>query len=153
MDGYLSKPIRPQELDATLEALLALKMEMSKREDIATVSNGSVEVTQLLDRIDDDRSLLAELIDIFRREYPENLQAAQRAIDANKSADLQRAGHTLRGALANLSASKASDIAAELEAVARSSDLSKAQQILDDLVIELRSVMRILASLTPVVAQ
>ncbi len=76
MDGYLSKPIRPQELDAALDSFLAPKENLSTRNDTSTVSSGSVEVLQLLDRIDDDRSLLAELIEIFRREYPENLQAA-----------------------------------------------------------------------------
>jgi CheY-like chemotaxis protein len=153
MDGYLSKPIRPQELDAALDALVALKEGLSKGEEVETISNGSIEVTQLLDRIDDDRSLLAELIDIFRREYPENLQSAQRAVDANNSADLQRAGHTLRGALANLSAGRASDIAAELEALGQSNDLNKAQSILDNLVTELGNVMHALEALCPVVAQ
>ncbi len=153
MDGYLSKPIRPQELDTALDALVELKEGQSKREDITMVSNGSVEVAQLLDRIDDDRSLLVELIDIFRREYPENLQAARRAIDSNNSADLQRAGHTLRGALANLSAGRASDIAAELEAVGQSKDLHKAQPVLDNLVSELGNVLHALEALCPVTAQ
>ena len=109
MDGYLSKPIRPQELDETLDSMLAPGREVLSSESNSTsLPNNSVEVIQLLDRIDDDRSLLAELIEIFRREYPENVRAAQRAIDARNAEDLQRAGHTLRGSLGNLSASGAS---------------------------------------------
>jgi two-component system, sensor histidine kinase and response regulator len=153
MDGYLSKPLRPQELDEVLDSILAPKEELSTSDAATAVSNGSVDVTQLLDRIDDDRSLLAELIDIFRREYPENLQAAQRAIDARDPEELHRAGHTLKGALGNLAAGGASDLASELEALGRSGHVAGAQVILDKLVQELTRVMRALESLSPVVVQ
>jgi two-component system sensor histidine kinase/response regulator len=153
MDGYLSKPIRPQELDETLDLILAPKEALSSEINSTPLPNNSVEVIQLLDRIDDDRSLLAELIEIFRREYPDNLQAAQRAIDTRNAEDLQRAGHTLRGSLGNLSASGASAMAAELEASGRSNDLSKAQAVLNKLVSELGNVMRALEALCPVVSQ
>jgi two-component system sensor histidine kinase/response regulator len=153
MDGYLSKPLRPQELDEVLDSILAPKEELSTSDAATAVSNGSVDVTQLLDRIDDDRSLLAELIDIFRREYPENLQAAQRAIDARDPEELHRAGHTLKGALGNLAAGGASDLASELEALGRSGHVAGAQAILDKLVQELTRVMRALESLSPVVVQ
>ena len=147
MDGYISKPIRTQELDEVLDSF------MVPNQDTATPPNSSVEVIQLLDRVDDDRSLLSELIEIFRREYPENLKAAQRAIETKNAADLQRAGHTLQGALGNLSATRASDLASELEALGRSSDLTKAQVIFDRLVHELGSVIRALESLCPVAAK
>ena len=113
MDGYLSKPIRPQELDEVLDSFLAPKEDLSTEKDTVPAANGSVDVIQLLDRLDDDRSLLAELLEIFRREYPDLVQAAQRSIDVQRPADLERAGHTLKGALGNLSATKASALAGE----------------------------------------
>lgn len=125
--------------------------ELSTKSD-PMVPDGSVEVVELLDRIDDDRALLAEIVGIFRREYPLNLEAAQRAIDARRLADLERVAHALRGTLSNLSATRASALAAELEAIGRSTDLTGAQTILDTLVLELGKVMRALEALCPVVA-
>ena len=153
MDGYLSKPIRPQELDSILDSVLAPREELPRNGNGAAIANGSIDVTQLLDRIDDDRALLAELVSIFRREYPENLKEAERAIKRHDADGLQRVGHTLKGALGNLAATEASQIAAELEALGRSGELDGAHAALDGLVRELEKVMRALESLTPVAAQ
>jgi two-component system sensor histidine kinase/response regulator len=153
MDGYLSKPIRPQELDEILDEFLAPKEELSTMSDPAPIPNNCIEVIPLLDRIDDDRALLAELAEIFRKDYPNNLQAAQRAIDLQQAADLERVGHALKGSLGNFSAIDASALAAELEAIGRSADLSGAQTVLDRLVLELGNVMRALEALCPVVVQ
>jgi len=153
MDGYLSKPIRPQELDSILDSVLAPREELPRNGNGAAIANGSIDVTQLLDRIDDDRALLAELVSIFRREYPDNLKEAERAIKRHDADGLQRVGHTLKGALGNLAATEASRIAAELEALGRSCELDGAHVVLDHLVRELENVMRALESLTPVAAQ
>ena len=152
MDGYLSKPIRPQELDEILEALLGPKPEPPVTEAVPTLCNDSVDVIQLLDRLDDDRVLLAELVEIFRREHRDNLQSAQRAISSRDAEGLQRAGHTLKGALGNLSAVRASDLAAELEAMGKNGALNGAQELINKLVLELTTVMQALETLSPVTA-
>jgi CheY-like chemotaxis protein len=150
MDRYLSKPIRPQELDEVLDSFLVPKEDLLTETDATSTVNGSVDAIQLFDRLDDDRNLLAELLEIFRREYPELLEAAQRSIDAMRPADLERAGHTLKGALGNLSATNASALAGELESIGHSNDLTEAQTVLDRLVPELGSVIRSLESLCAV---
>lgn len=153
MDGYLSKPIRPQELDETLDMYLAPKQGASVFTEPIATRNESVDVGQLLDRIDDDRALLLELVEIFRCEYPANLQIAQRAIDTKSPDDLQRIAHTLKGALGNLSAVGASVLAAELESMGRSLDLADAQSTLNRLSREMKQVMLALEALCPVPAQ
>ena len=152
-DGYLTKPIRPQELDEALDVYLAQKGVTSANSDAASIESSSVDASQLLDRIDDDRALLAELVELFRREYPINLSAAQKAVDTNDAAELQRAGHTLKGALGNLSALNASALASELEVMGRSLDLSKAQSTIDRLTTEIGKVMLALEALCPVTAK
>ncbi|HEY1986045.1 MAG TPA: response regulator [Terracidiphilus sp.] len=152
MDGYLSKPIRTQELDEMLERYYVPKEDISKISIRNEVSNGPVEISQLLDRIDDDRALLAELLDIFRREYPDNQRAAERAIDARDAAELERVGHTLKGALGNLSATNAASLASQLEIIGRSNELSEARAILDRLIAEVSTVVDVLESLCPLAA-
>jgi two-component system sensor histidine kinase/response regulator len=66
--------------------------------------------------------------------------------------DLEHVGHSLKGALSNLSATDASARAAELEAIGRSADLSEAQPVFDRLALELGNAMRALEALCPVAA-
>jgi two-component system sensor histidine kinase/response regulator len=153
MDGYLSKPIRPQELDEVLDNYLALKDEAPAAIDSAPAAGKPIDVTQLLDRIDDDRSLLAELVDLFRADFPVTLRSAQEAINSQDANSLRGAGHTLRGALANLSAIEASSIAAELENIGKSLNLSQAQATLDRLAHEVGTVIRALEALCPIPAK
>jgi CheY-like chemotaxis protein len=157
MDGYITKPIRPQELDDLLDSYAARKSTALQSTPLAQAEPApspaiSIEVDQLLARIDGDRAFLAELIEIFRSEYPSNLEAAQAAIKKQDAAALQRVAHTLKGALANLSAVGAAAIAAELETMGRAAELADAQATLDRLGIELPNVTRALEALCPVAA-
>jgi len=152
MDGYISKPIRPKELDELLEKHVSRKTNSAPRQPEMT-PNGSVDAAQLLDRIDDDRCLLAELVSVFRREYPLNLESVKAAIGTRNAAELERAAHTLKGALGNLSAIRAATLAAELERMARSLDLSNAPATFDRLAGELPLVTRALEALCPIAAR
>jgi signal transduction histidine kinase/DNA-binding response OmpR family regulator len=151
-DGYLSKPIRPDELDELLEqhvAAKAAKVANTKTDEAPSSGHGSLDVTQLLDRIDDDRALLADLTDIFRKDYPRHLDSAQQHIQHNRPDELQKVAHTLKGALANLSATRAAELAETLERKGRANDLNGTQQVLDNLARELVHVMQALDSLCP----
>jgi HPt (histidine-containing phosphotransfer) domain-containing protein len=149
MDGYISKPIRPEELDGILDQYVTQKTTSSDKTDTTMSQNGSVDIAQLLDRIDDDRALLAELTDIFRTDYPRQLQLAQEAIDANDTVELQRVGHMLKGALSNLSATRGSELAGNLEQIRSMQEIASSQAILNELTVELRTVVQTLDSLCP----
>ena len=152
MDGYLSKPIRPQELDDVLDSYVTLKDSGRAQDASATAAESPVDAAQLLDRIDGDRALLAELVDLFRAEFPGNLFSAQQAIAQRDLNALCTVGHTLKGALANLSATRASALAGELEAIGKSSNLSNlpvAQATVDSLAHEATNLMRALEALCP----
>jgi two-component system, sensor histidine kinase and response regulator len=86
MDGYLSKPIRPQELDEVLE-LRIVQQSSSSRMEAAAPSHGqpAVNVDELMDRLDGDRAFLAELTELFRADYPRRIGAIHEAIHRNAS--------------------------------------------------------------------
>jgi len=153
MDGYLSKPIRPQELDDILDRHVALKNAGPAQDKSVPAANNSIDVSQLLDRLDGDRALLAELVDLFRAEFPANLTAAQQAIHQQDANGLRSAAHALKGALANLSVIEASALASELEAIGKSLDLTRAQATLDRLAQETNNGMRALEALCPAQSQ
>src|SRR6202034_1775275 len=76
MDGYLSKPIRPQELDEVLESRIVQQSSSSRIEDpVPSHSQPAVDVDELLERLDGDRVFLAELTELFRADYPRQIGA------------------------------------------------------------------------------
>jgi HPt (histidine-containing phosphotransfer) domain-containing protein len=74
-----------------------------------------VNVAELLARVDNDAELLRELIAIFKTEFPRHLDALREAIGQGNLKDVQKSGHTLRGMLANLAATRAATAVAQLE--------------------------------------
>jgi signal transduction histidine kinase/DNA-binding response OmpR family regulator len=153
MDGYIPKPISPPELDEVLDAYVQRKSELMKKAESVSPPNTSVDASRLLERIDHDRAFLAELIQVFRQEYPENLEAAKAAIDKSDAVGLEHSAHKMNGKLSNLSATCASSLAADLESIGRSQDLANAQSILNQLAAELPNVERALEALCPMAAR
>jgi two-component system, sensor histidine kinase and response regulator len=133
MDGYLSKPIRPQELDEVLDNYSTRDREGSSGSESAVPVEPPVVAADLLERIDGDLSLLSELLELFRTDYLGQIRALRVAIENRDAATLQRVGHALKGALGNLSAPIASRIAGELESMGKSGETTLAGSRVKDL--------------------
>jgi HPt (histidine-containing phosphotransfer) domain-containing protein len=106
-----------------------------------------VNAVELLQRIDGDRTLLAELVEVLRAEYPGQLRNLRESIARGDASAVERVGHALRGALGNLSATSASGFAAELESIGRSGNLALARSKLMELENEMHRVMETLDAL------
>ena len=149
MDGYLSKPIRPQELDEVLDSYVTRERVdfAAESEAVAEPRESAVCATELLERIDGDRAFLAELLALFRDDYPVQVRAAHEAVKTGNAESLQRAGHALKGALANLAAPASSRLAGQLESMGRAGDIQFAPGKLADMEAELERVVEELESL------
>jgi PAS domain S-box-containing protein len=152
MDGYISKPIRPVELDEVLEqystrkhAALTASGVIKEKEAIAAPveadAPAAINVTELMERIDGDVEFVAELSDIFREDYPRHLAAAHAFLDAGDAEGLKRTAHALKGALANLAATHAASVAAQLERLGGIGDLATGAVTLSELETELPRVL------------
>jgi two-component system, sensor histidine kinase and response regulator len=135
MDGYLSKPIRTQELDKILERFISLKDSEESRRELSRSAplsdrSGTVDENDLLLRVGGDREFLAELVDLFRQDIPKKMQNMKTALQQQDAPEVRREAHSLRGTLANLAASPAAASAAEIENAAETGDLNKARAVL-----------------------
>jgi HPt (histidine-containing phosphotransfer) domain-containing protein len=81
---------------------------------------------ELLGRIDGDRQLLVELIQVFRESLPSLLADLDAAVAAADAERVHRVGHALKGTLLNMSAGPAATLARELDDAARVGDLGQA---------------------------
>jgi len=148
MDGYLSKPIRAQELDEILDSYAEKILETT----VAAVSStppisSAVDEKELMERLGGDHDLLSELMEIFRKDYPKQLSYARNALEKRDAKGVERAGHTLRGALANLAAAGPCHTAGLIEASGASGDLVTVGAVLTQLEKELASVLGSLEAL------
>jgi HPt (histidine-containing phosphotransfer) domain-containing protein len=89
-----------------------------------TPETASVNLGELLARVDNDRELLCDLLSIFKREFPDQLTSLQTAVAGNDAAQAARVSHTLKGMLANLAVTKAAASASRLERLARARENS-----------------------------
>jgi two-component system sensor histidine kinase/response regulator len=142
MNGYLSKPIRPQELDEILDSYSA-KLATDTKPPSSPIHAPEVWVdeVELMDRLGGDLEFLAELTELFRNDYPRQVSSAYRAVEENNAEGLMRAGHTLKGALANLGAMAPSRTAENIERIGESGQLSLALPALAQLEQELTHVL------------
>ena len=147
MDAYLSKPIRPEELDDLLDLYTAARG--SDTSASSGEENDSVDEQELLERVDGDRAFIGELAEVFRGDYPQQIRVAREAIATSDAERLRRSSHALKGALSNLAAGQASGLARSLEAMGSAGKLTDATGALDDLESELKRVDRKLREICP----
>ncbi len=123
MDGYVSKPLQPMELFATIESLASAPLGRSA--EMAGATNPKADTEPALDEaralhcVDGDAELLQELIAIFQDECPRWQADIHDAIVRQDATQLRIAAHTLRGAVTNFGATAAHDAAQRLETMGR----------------------------------
>jgi CheY-like chemotaxis protein len=152
MDGYLSKPIRAQELDEVLDKYLALKYQKMAMSDAAgekpeAAEPGAVDELDLMQRVEEDREFLAELVDLFRAEAPKQMNRLRTALEQKDSDEARRATHSLRGVLSNLSARTAANLTAEIENAAGAGDFARADAAMQQFEPELTRVIAALSAI------
>ncbi|MFZ1015561.1 MAG: Hpt domain-containing protein, partial [Terracidiphilus sp.] len=81
----------------------------------ATLLEGFVDFPELLDRVEGDQELLAELLALFQEDLPASRAGLQEAVARGELHEIERTAHALKGMLANLSAKHTAALAAEIE--------------------------------------
>jgi CheY-like chemotaxis protein len=123
MDGYVSKPVEIGILRAEIDRLThngEPPVNPSKSAVTAVIN-----LQELLDRVDNDRELLLELLSIFKEEFPGNLRNLRAAVTARDLSAVAKLSHTLKGTLSNLAVTAGAASAADLEQAARSGDSAR----------------------------
>jgi HPt (histidine-containing phosphotransfer) domain-containing protein len=88
---------------------------------------------ELMARVEGDRGLLSELVELFRRESPRQLLNIRRSLEASDSRALREAAHAMKGSLGNFAAKGAAQAALALEVMGRDGVLDGADVRLADL--------------------
>ncbi|MGK5095254.1 response regulator, partial [Deltaproteobacteria bacterium TL4] len=140
MDGYVSKPIRSEELFKTIENLGVVK-DIPKGQDVF------LDVDGLLEGLNGDRDLLIQLIELFPKDCSKYITQVREAIAQGSGEALNRAAHALKGAVGIFSTGPAFEIALRLEKMGEQGDLTGVSEAFESLEKEIERLMQALTKL------
>ena len=133
MDGYVSKPINTRELVENIEGLIGKREAASHAPSAAGKGGDIVDKAQLLARVGGDLVLLGELVDIFLDTGGEMLSQVEHAVRQGNAEAIERAAHTIKGAVGNFAADRAFEAALKLETLGREGSLKHVESAFKDL--------------------
>lgn len=84
----------------------------------------AVNLPELLARVDHDRELLREIVEMFREEFPRLRELLRSAVLNEELPGVEMLAHTLKGMLLNLSVERGAAAASELELRGKAKDLA-----------------------------
>src|ERR1700722_4242506 len=79
----------------------------------------SIDFAELLERVDNDRELLLDLMSIFKEDFPRHVRELSDVIAARDIKKMTVVSHTLKGTPPTLAAPRATSAAAKLEQLGR----------------------------------
>ena len=90
-----------------------------------------LDVKGVLERLEGDRELFEELVQLFADECPKSISEIRSALDSADFVLLGRLAHTLKGSSASVGAESVRQVALELEVSSRVNDLQKSTRLVE----------------------
>jgi CheY-like chemotaxis protein len=147
MDGYVAKPIRPEELSEALRAFFPV-VETSPATSPATTPRPARRVLDwdaVLTTVQGDRVLLREVVGACLTEMPALEAQFDAAVSQTRASEAARLAHTIKGNLRTFGA-PGRELAQQVEDSARSGQLEQAAQLFQTLRADLHAVQAELAA-------
>ena len=120
MDDYLPKPVRASALLEVLDRVASAFARPGRH------ASRAFDPDDVLSRVEGDRALLAELVDIFRAERPRLMADLRRGVEADDARAVQEVAHAIKGMVGNFGARDAVEEARALEAMGQAGSLGGA---------------------------
>jgi len=143
MDGYLSKPAKPGEINAIIAELFADKEKSINTSEafseikVKDIPPVDIEAAMQIFGRDDD--LLREAVDLFLEEdYPEQKKLLREGIERQDATAVRAAAHSIKGAVRSLGGVVLGNIALRLEELGREGKLEGARELANKLEDELK---------------
>ena len=151
MDDYLSKPIRPGELQAVIARVMgAIRFDGDVGGDKDAghldfeAGENVADLGATIDLLDGDEAALQQLIGIFFSDFERNRKSLEHAQRSNDFASLMSLAHSIKGSAGVFSATAVAVCAQRVEAAAKLSDAAAVRRELPELLRELGALAGVL---------
>jgi len=148
MDGYLSKPIDPAILFATVERDPTESPGPAEPAPATTAS--PIDREALMTRVGGDEELFTEIIKLFLLDCPVRVAAIKAAVEREDPDEVRLAAHALKGSAGNLSAAALTSAARTLERLGTERRLEAAPAAFRNLATQAVLAMDLLRQWVPV---
>jgi PAS domain S-box-containing protein len=138
MDDYVSKPVKPEELEDVLDRWLS--QESQEGDPIDRYVLDSLRELQG----EGEPDLVAEIAGLFLEDAPTRMRDLRKTFGDGDARGVERAAHAIKGSAGNMGATNMANICQELEEAGASGDLSNAATLLDRLESEFERVRAVL---------
>lgn len=139
MNGYLSKPIRTQELDAVLAEYFGTAAP-EPQSNVQSAPQHAINWKEALKSVDGDFELLKVVATAFLSEAGDTQSRLSTAVQAADAATIQSLGHLLKGAVGTFGASVCQKLAEKLEAMGRQKTVAGAADVFHEFQTEFQKV-------------
>ena len=169
MDGYISKPVKGEELIELVERLAgtsgsdrqavvpppeeesprATVVESVTRDCVRRASAadaGSFDLDEAVSKCDGKYEIVQEMIGCFFDEVDTLVEKMRAAMDAGNAAGLGNAAHRLKGTVVYLGARSAADATRRVEQIGKSGDLAEGAEAIDALAVQIERLKEAIAS-------
>jgi len=126
---------------------VARRMAESYAPELDKLKSESFDPAALWQRVNGDRQLLVELVELFMQECPRLLQNIRSSIEQGSFTDIQKFSHKLKGSALQFSGRGAAAAAGALEDAAKGKSLQEAERLFAKLSEEIIHLMPLLRSM------
>jgi len=146
MDGYVTKPVRLDELNKTLEPLMAEVGEAAAPPKVddrsaATATPSPIDLGAALEVVGGDVDILREAVSLSLEEVPDELAALQTAVSTLDAKQVEAKAHRLKGVMGTLGGFFARDAGQVLETMGEQRNLTGAAAALQHFEREIKRVV------------
>ncbi len=92
-----------------------------------------IDLADVLERVQGDKKLLLELLDIFVEDYQKKIKLLEKSVSDNDYGQAHSLAHSLKGASGNIGAKAIYETFFQLDQMAKNNDLSQAADILAEM--------------------
>ena len=111
------------------------------------MSEETLDVKDFMERVQGDKELFFELLDIFSSDFPEKRKSLQEAIANKDQETVEHVSHFLKGSCGNISAVPLRIIFSELEKRGKENDLQGSEEYLEKIDKEYKDLMTFIEEL------
>lgn len=131
MDGYVSKPIRSENLFNTIEEVIDMNSVNYPMPSAGVSAMAALDHEKILEQVGNDEELLAEIARIFLDEYPHILARLKVAVAERDAKRIMEEAHSMKGSVANFAFDPAVESAKALEFMGREASLADVDQAME----------------------
>lgn len=132
MDAYVTKPVRIDELNRTLDELMTAP---------PVAETSAVDLHEALDVVGGDVDILRQAVELTLEEVPQQIDGLHHAVAANDAKQIEAKAHRLKGIMSNLGGMLARECGEQLETLAEKGQTQNAPALAQQFVDEIQRVV------------